>query len=116
MLERPAFIQGIFGFEGRGLECPMPFPKLAGYVVPPDRRAQTIYFRAGNASPELICLVLTRNGKPMRYFPVGAKSSIHVALAVVEDLLPGSVMEILVAAPEGLRSMAVVDVGFVEIE
>jgi hypothetical protein len=51
----------------------------------------------------------------MRYFPVGAKSSIHVPLAVVEDLSPGSVMEVLIGAPEGMKSTVVVDAGFVEI-
>lgn len=115
MLEKPAFIQGIFPFDGQGLERPVPLSNAA-YTVPADKRAQTIYFRAGNASGELICLVLKRNGKAMRYFPIGAKSSIHVALAVVEDLLPGSVMEISVTAPKGVQSVAVVDVGFMEID
>ena len=115
MTEKPAFIQGIFSFEGRGLDQPLPFPKPATYTVPPDVRAQTIYFRAGNASDDLIYLVLTRNGSPMRYFPVGARSSIHIALAVVEDLFPGSVMEIQVGAPAGLKSQAIIDAGFMEI-
>jgi len=50
MLEKPAFIQGLFAYQGRGLESPVSFPSPAGYTVPPDKRAQTIYFRAGNAS------------------------------------------------------------------
>jgi len=115
MLEQPAFIQGVFTFEGRGLASPGAFPNPATYTVPADKRAQTIYFRAGNAGAEMICLVLTRSGKAMRYFPVGAKSSIHVPLAVVEDLSPGSVMEVLIGAPEGMKSTVVVDAGFVEI-
>jgi hypothetical protein len=64
VLEKPAFIQGLFTVEGRGLEKPVPFPTPAKYVVPPDKRAQTIYFRAGNSCDELICLVLVRNGHP----------------------------------------------------
>jgi len=115
VLEKPAFIQGIFAFEGRGLDSPAAFSTPATYRVPSDRRAQTIYFRAGNAAAEMICLVLTRGGQPMRYFPIGAKDSIHVALAVVEDLTPGSVIEVLVAAPKGISSTTVVDVGFMEI-
>ena len=103
MLEKPAFIQGVFAFEGRGLMNPAPFPSPA------------IYFRAGNASSELIYLVLTRNGERMRLFPVGAKSATHVALAVLEDLSPGAIVELLVAAPEGTKSTVVVDVGFMEI-
>ncbi len=115
MLEKPAFIQGLFEFEGRGLDRPASFLSPAAYKVPADKRAQTIYFRAGNAAPELIYMVLTRGGKAMRYFPVGAKSGIHVPLAVLEDLAPGSAIEVLVAAPPGIKSSVVLDVGFMEI-
>ncbi len=90
MLEKPVFIQGLFPFEGKGLECLSSFDPPVVYEVPADKRAQTIYFRAGNAAPEMIYLVLTVEGKPMRYFPVGAKGAIHVPLAVVEDLLPAA--------------------------
>jgi hypothetical protein len=115
VLEKPVFIQGIFAFEGRGLSSPVAFSTPVGYAIPSDKRAQTIYLRAGNPASELICLMLTRNGKTMRYFPVGAKGAIHVALAVLEDLSPGSTIEILVGAPAGMKSEVVVDVGFMEI-
>ncbi|MBS1877523.1 MAG: molybdopterin oxidoreductase [Acidobacteria bacterium] len=115
MTEQPAFIQGVFAFEGKGLATPAPFSAPAVYKVPEDRRSQTVYFRAGNASDELISFVLTRDGVIMRYFPVGARSSLHVALAVLEDLSPGSVIEVLASAPAGLKGEAVVDVGFMEI-
>jgi hypothetical protein len=115
VLEKPAFIQGLFEFEGRGLASPVSFPSPVTYVVPSDKRAQTIYFRAGNAAAELIYLVLTRSGKAMRYFPVGAKAAIHVPLAVLEDLSPGSAIEILIGAPQGLKSAVVLDIGFMEI-
>lgn len=115
MLEKPAFIQGVYEFEGCGLKNPTSFPSPAIYHVPTDKRAQTIYFRAGNAAAEMIYLVLTRGGKPMRYFPVGAKASIHVSLAVLEDISPGSTIELLVAAPQGIKASVVVDVGFMEI-
>ena len=115
MLEKPAFIQGLFEFDGRGLDKPVSFQSPATYSVSSDKRAQTIYFRAGNTSAEMIYMVLTRAGKAMRYFPVGAKSSVHVPLAVLEDLPPGSVMEVLVAAPSGTRASVVLDVGFMEI-
>lgn len=116
MLEKPAFIQGVFEFLGRGLGSPSPFQPPVTYVVPSDKRAQTIYFRAGNPAPEMIYLVLTRNGAPMRYFPVGAMGAIHVPLAVVEDLAPESRIEVLVGAPRGLQSSVLVDAGFVEID
>lgn len=115
MLEKPAFIQGLFPFEGVGLEKPGSFDPPVTYQVPSDKRAQTIYFRAGNAANELIYLVLTRRGKPMRYFPVGAKAAIHVPLAVLEDIPPGSPVEILIAAPAGVKSAVMLDIGFLEI-
>jgi hypothetical protein len=115
LLEKPAFIQGLFSFEGSGLENPTSFQPPVTYQVPPDRRSQTIYFRAGNAAPEMIYLVLTRRGKPMRYFPVGAKGAVHVPLAVLEDIPGGSPVEILIAAPAGLKSSVLLDIGFLEI-
>ena len=115
MLEKPAFLQGVFSYSGRGLASPKAFDPPVLYTVPPDRRTQAIYFRAGNAAAEMICLVLTRNGRRMRYFPVGAKGALHVPLAVVEDLDPQSRIEVLVAAPEGLESSVVIDIGFMEI-
>lgn len=115
MLEKPAFIQGVFEFEGCGFDKPVSFSSPAAYKVPPDKRAQTIYFRAGNACPELIFMVLTRSGQAMRYFPVGAKNAIHVPLAVLEDISPGSAIEVLVAAPYGTKSSVILDIGFMEI-
>jgi assimilatory nitrate reductase catalytic subunit len=58
--------------------------------------------------------VLTRDGKPLRYFPIGAKASVHVPLAVVEDIFPESKLEVLVAAPEGVTGTVVVDFGLLE--
>ena len=47
MLEKPAFIQGLFEFDGRGLDKPVSFQSPATYSVSSDKRAQTIYFRGG---------------------------------------------------------------------
>jgi hypothetical protein len=116
VLEKPAFIQGLFACEGCGLGSPTSFDPPVIYNIPTDKRAQTIYFRAGNASAEMIYLVLTNGGRPMRYFPVGAKGAIHVPLAVVEDISPGSKVEILLAAPQGLKFQVLLDVGFLEID
>jgi hypothetical protein len=115
MLEKPVFIQGLFAFLGGGLETPAALRSPARYTVPSDKRAQTIYFRAGNASAEMIYVVLTRNGEPMRYFPIGARGSVHVPLAVLEDLSPGSRIELLIGAPLGLSSSVLLDIGFMEI-
>jgi hypothetical protein len=116
VLEKPVFIQGLFVCDGHGLGHPRSFDPPVVYNVPADKRSQTIYFRAGNAAPEMIYLVLTAGGKPMRYFPVGARGAIHVPLAVVEDLSPGTKVEILAAAPEGMKASVLLDAGFMEID
>jgi assimilatory nitrate reductase catalytic subunit len=105
----------MFAFEGRGLETPVSLDPKAVYQVPPDKRAQLIYCRIGNPTPEFIYLVLQRDGKPMRLFPCGGKSGIHVPLAIVDDILPDSVVELVIAAPEGLTAKVMIDLGFVEI-
>jgi hypothetical protein len=110
----PRFIQGAYSFEGRGLGAPYPLDDKARYLVPPDKHAQLIYMRGGNSADALVCLVLTRDGKPMRYFPIGAKASVHVPLAVVEDLFPESKLEVLLAAPDGVRGTVILDFGILE--
>jgi len=115
VLEKPTFIQGLFAFEGQGLCHPRSFEVPVTYVVPADKRAQTIYFRGGNACAEMIYLVLTVGGGPMRYFPVGAKSSVHVALVVTEDIFPETKLEVLLAAPADVSGSLVIDIGLLEI-
>jgi hypothetical protein len=110
----PRFIQGAFSFTGGGLAAPHPLHDGARYVVPADKRAQLVYMRGGNSADALVCLVLTRDGRPMRYFPIGAKAAIHVSLAVVEDIFPEAKLEVLVAAPEGISGTVVVDLGLLE--
>ncbi|MGI8992203.1 MAG: molybdopterin oxidoreductase [Bryobacteraceae bacterium] len=115
MLETPKFIQGLYPFEGRGLEAPLVFEPRITYKVPFDKRSQLIYLRAGNSCGEMIYLLFQRDGKPMRYFPVGAKGAVHVPLAVVEDILPDSSLEVLFAAPPGSKGHVLLDIGLVEI-
>ena len=71
------------------------------YTVPVGVVTQTVYFRGGNTTDELVYVVLTRDGTPMRYFPIGAKSSEHVTLAVTEDIFPETKLDVLLAAPAG---------------
>ena len=115
MFEEHRFVQGMFAFEGRGLENPVSFEPKAVYQVPSDKRAQLIYCRVGNPSSEFLYVALNRDGKSMRMFPCGAKSGIHVPLAIIDDILPESVLELVIAAPEGLKSKVMIDLGFVEI-
>ena len=75
---------------------------------------QTLYFRGGNSSAELITVVLMRDGVPMRFFPIGAKGDVHVPLRVVEDIEGGSVIELQLVAELGTSGSVVVDLGMVE--
>ena len=116
MLEKPVFLQGLFPFEGIGLQQPSRLTPSLVYRVPVDKRAQLIYFRAGNPAGELIYVLFQRNGRPMRYFPIAAKGATHVELAVVEDLEPGTTLEVLLGAPEKLAGSVLLDIALLEIE
>jgi hypothetical protein len=111
----PRLLQGVFTFEGKGLDRPAPLSPELSYVVPDGVFAQAVYFRGGNASAELVCAVLMRDGRAMRYFPIGAKSDVHVPLRVVEDLAAGASVELWLAAPAGANGTVIVDLGLVEI-
>ena len=115
MYSKPQLLQGVFPFQGQGLAHPIPLVNSPSYTVPVGKRAQLVYFRAGNSTGEMIYVVLMRDGQPMRYFPLGAKADTHVALAVVEDLMSGTQVEARVAAPEGVQGTIVLDIGLVEI-
>jgi hypothetical protein len=111
----PRFLQGAFEFEGSGLDKPLLIDESLRYVVPAGAVTQPVYFRGGNSSKQMITVVLFRDGKPMRYFPIAAKGATHVALRVVEDLLGDTVLELHVAAPSGCAGTVVVDLGLVEV-
>lgn len=111
----PQFLQGVYRYEGNGLEKPFLLDEELTYEVPSGLEAQLVYFRAGNSSDELIYTVLMRDREPMRYFPIGARGSTHVPLRVVEDLLSGTRLEVHVAAPAGASGFLVIDIGMVEV-
>jgi hypothetical protein len=111
----PRFLQGPFEFEGNGLDKPLLIDDSQRYVVPAGSVAQPVYFRGGNSSDDMVTVVLFRDGKPMRYFPIAARGATHVALRVVEDLLGDTVLELFLAAPAGCTGTVVVDLGLVEI-
>jgi len=110
----PRFLQGVFEFEGNGLDKPALIDDSLRYVVPAGAVTQPVYFRGGNGCDEMVSVVLYRDGQPMRYFPIAAKGATHVALRVVEDLLGDTVLELFVAAPTGCSGSVVVDLGLVE--
>lgn len=111
----PRFLQGAFTFDGKGYDSPALLDASLRYVVPAGAIAQPVYFRGGNSTDELVTVVVMRDGAPMRYFPIGAKDAVHVPLRVVEDLLSDTVLEVFVAAPDGLSGTVFVDIGLVEI-
>ena len=116
MRSTPRFLQGVYTFEGKGLDKPELIDPALVYGVPVGTTTQAVYFRGGNASAELVSVVLMRDGTPMRYFPIGAKNHTHVALRVVEDLEPGTGVELHAAASPGVTVTLVIDMGLVEIE
>jgi hypothetical protein len=111
----PRFLQTITTFSGVGLDDYNPLEPPLTYTVPPDAQTQCVYFRGGNSSDELICVVLVRDGRPMRLFPIGARQAIHVPLRVTEDLLSDTTIEVQLAAPPGSRGTVVIDVGLLEL-
>ncbi|MFW0786845.1 molybdopterin oxidoreductase [Gordonia sp. CPCC 206044] len=113
MTSTPRFLQGVFAFTGSGLTKPAPIDPSLSYLVPPGLTAQPLYFRGGNSSDELLYVTLTRDGQPMRIFPMGAKSSVNVPLRVVEDVDPDSTLELVLAAPEATAGEVVIDFGMV---
>ena len=111
----PRFLQGVYPITGEGLAKPGPVDPALRYQVPAGCSAQALYFRGGNSTGELVYVLLVRDGEPMRWFPIGARSDVHVPLRVVEDLTGGTVVELHAAAPEGVTGELVVDLGLVEV-
>jgi len=114
MISQNRFLQGIYPFEGAGVDKPVPISPELAHVVPEGVVSQALYFRGGNSSDELVVVVLMCDGVAMRYFPIGAKSDVHVPLRVVEDIEGGSVVELQLIAPTDLTGTVVVDLGMVE--
>ncbi|WP_076818279.1 molybdopterin-dependent oxidoreductase [Pseudofrankia asymbiotica] len=114
MHSTPRFLQGVFSFEGQGLKKPTFLDPSLAYTVPPGTTTQPVYFRGGNASDELVYVLLVRDGAPMRYFPIGARADVHVPLRVVEDLLGDTRIELHLAAPEGVEGTVIIDFGLIE--
>jgi hypothetical protein len=56
----PRFLQGTCAFQGKGIESPLPLNAALTYAVPAGVTTQPVYFRGGNTTDELICVVLMR--------------------------------------------------------
>ena len=112
---QPKFMNGVYSFVGSGYEKLAPVSDNLIYMVPPDKRAQLIFLRAGNSSAEMIYIVFMKDGAPMRYFPIGAKGAEHVSLAVVEAIAPETKLQVFFAAPAAVQGSLVIDIGLLEI-
>ena len=108
----PVLLQTLATFEGHGLAAPLPLG--LNYTVPKDRTAGMFYFRAGSTVAGMVNVSVMRDGKLMRYFPIAPNSTIHVALAIVEELPEGTRIDIL-AAGEG-SGMLILDIGYLEVQ
>lgn len=106
-------LQKVTAFEGTGLDAaPSPLEDLA-YTVPQGCTAGVQYVRAGNASEGMALVTLLKDGGAMRLFPVGAGSAVHVPLAIVDDLKPGT--EITVSVCGEASGTLILDVGVLEV-
>ncbi|MEX5259394.1 molybdopterin oxidoreductase [Kocuria sp. CPCC 205263] len=114
MTSKNLFLQGIYPFEGAGLDAPATISADLTHDVPDGVVNQPLYFRGGNSCSELVTIVLLRDGKPMRWFPMAAKGDVNVPLRVVEDIDGGSRIELGLLAPVGVSGSVVVDLGMVE--
>ena len=112
----PRFLQGVFPFAGRGVFDLALLNDALTYVVPEGKTAQVLYFRAGNLSDDLLYFTLTANEIPIRYFPIGPKSDIHIPLVITEIHAAGTRLEVGIAAQRGVSGALIVDVGIVEID
>lgn len=107
----PVLLQAIVPFEGRSLTAPQAID--VGYTVPPGKTAGMFYFRGGSTASGMVSISVLRDGQPMRYFPIAPNSTMHVSLAIIEDLPAGTEIEIY-AAGEG-SGMLIIDIGYFEV-
>jgi assimilatory nitrate reductase catalytic subunit len=111
---RPVFFQGVFPFLGEGLLAPRLLNPSLVYTVLEGCQAVLMYFRAGNASDQLIYLSVVSDGKARRYLPIGPQNGTHVELAIKDSIPGGTRLELHLAAGPGVLGTVVVDVGFLE--
>lgn len=104
-------LQTITALEGEGLDSPKDLG--LSYTVSQGCTAGVQYVRAGSTAGGMVNITLLKNGKVMRYFPISAGGSIHVPLAIVDELRPGTEIHVT-AAGEG-SGILILDIGILEI-
>ena len=103
-------LQTITDIEGEGIDSPQDLNLY--FTVSQGCTAGVQYVRAGNTSEGMINITVLKNGKVMRYVPVAARSSIHVPLAIVDELRAGTELSIVAAAEESGK--LILDIGILE--
>ncbi len=94
LLDTPKFLQGVYRFEGRGLENPVSFDPKGRVRSSPRQAGTAILFPRGQFLARDDLSGLMRNDKPMRYCPLGAKGALDVGFHVIEETAPGTVLEV----------------------
>lgn len=113
MISENVFLQGVAPYTGEGLHRQVELPGME-HRIPDGVVNQPVYIRVGNPSDELVYVAIRCGRTSQRIIPAGARSSIHVALRIVEDIEGGETIALSVAAPEGQSNEVVVDLGMVE--
>ncbi len=103
-------LQTITDIEGEGIDSPQDLNLT--YSVPQGCTAGVQYVRAG-PTEGMVNITVLKDGKAMRYVPVAAGGTIHVPLAIVDELQPGTEISIAAAA-EGSGKL-ILDVGILEV-
>ena len=104
-------LQKITDIEGLDLHAPAPLELT--FTVPQGCAAGVQYVRAGNTSPGMVNITLLKNGKTMRHFPISGGGATHVPLSIVEDLRPGTGVEVGAAAERAGTLLP--DIGILEV-
>jgi hypothetical protein len=104
-------LQTITDIEGEGIDSPQDLSLT--YSVSQGCTAGVQYVRAGNTTEGMINITVLKDGKAMRYVPVAAGGAMHVPLAIVDELQPGT--EISIAAAAERSGKLTLDVGILEV-
>ena len=104
-------LQTITDIVGEGIDSPQDLNLT--YSVSQGCTAGVQYVRAGNTTEGMINVTVLKDNKAMRYVPVAAGGTIHVPLAIVDELQPGTEISI-VAAANGSGKL-ILDIGILEV-
>jgi hypothetical protein len=108
------FLNGVYPFEGKGLDAPYPLADALTYTVPADKRAAHLPARRQ---------LLRRAGQPDPHarrqadaaVPGGRQGGSARPARRGGGHLPEAKIEVFVAAPQGASGQVVLDVGIMEV-